>query len=120
MRVKFYIQGSEPGRQGTVHLEVKEVRGPGRGGRAGSRRQKSQLEMCLFFRTQRVASMNFGTYLSNSSPSPELSSSKIIDPEAVAGPRPARLLGGGAGAGADPQLCSPRLPRVCGLRHDRV
>ncbi|KAG8504378.1 Mitochondrial import inner membrane translocase subunit Tim21 [Galemys pyrenaicus] len=24
MRVKFYIQGSEPGRQGTVHLEVKE------------------------------------------------------------------------------------------------
>ena len=25
MRVKFYIQGSEPGKQGTVHLEVKEV-----------------------------------------------------------------------------------------------
>ncbi|XP_011365645.1 mitochondrial import inner membrane translocase subunit Tim21 [Pteropus vampyrus] len=24
MRVKFYIQGSEPGKQGTVHLEVKE------------------------------------------------------------------------------------------------
>ncbi|XP_012581208.1 PREDICTED: mitochondrial import inner membrane translocase subunit Tim21 isoform X2 [Condylura cristata] len=24
MRVKFYIRGSEPGRQGTVHLEVKE------------------------------------------------------------------------------------------------
>lgn len=24
MRVKFYIQGSEPGRQGTVHLEVRE------------------------------------------------------------------------------------------------
>ena len=31
MRVKFYIQGSEPGKQGTVHLEVKEV---SRGGRA--------------------------------------------------------------------------------------
>lgn len=27
MRVKFYIQGSEPGKQGTVHLEVKEVWG---------------------------------------------------------------------------------------------
>nr|XP_031297608.1 mitochondrial import inner membrane translocase subunit Tim21 isoform X1 [Camelus dromedarius] len=26
MRVKFYIQGPEPGKQGTVHLEVKEVR----------------------------------------------------------------------------------------------
>lgn len=31
MRVKFYIQGSEPGKQGTVHLEVKEVWGPRRG-----------------------------------------------------------------------------------------
>lgn len=26
VRVKFYIQGSEPGKQGTVHAEVKEVR----------------------------------------------------------------------------------------------
>lgn len=25
MRVKFYIEGSEPGKRGTVHLEVKEV-----------------------------------------------------------------------------------------------
>jgi hypothetical protein len=24
-RVKFYIEGSEPGKQGTVHVEVKEV-----------------------------------------------------------------------------------------------
>lgn len=31
MRVKFYIQGSEPGKQGTVHLEVKEVRSCGDG-----------------------------------------------------------------------------------------
>ena len=29
IRVKFYIQGSEPGKQGTVHLEVKEVRSRG-------------------------------------------------------------------------------------------
>lgn len=26
MRIKFYINGSEPGKQGTVHLEVREVR----------------------------------------------------------------------------------------------
>lgn len=26
IRVKFYIEGSEPGRQGTVHAEVEEVR----------------------------------------------------------------------------------------------
>lgn len=26
VRVKFYIQGSETGKQGTVHAEVKEVR----------------------------------------------------------------------------------------------
>lgn len=25
MRLKFYIEGSEKGKQGTVHLEVKEV-----------------------------------------------------------------------------------------------
>lgn len=25
MRLKFYIEGSEPGKQGTVHVEVKEV-----------------------------------------------------------------------------------------------
>lgn len=35
MRVKFYIQGSEPGKQGTVHLEVKEVWGP-QGGPCGT------------------------------------------------------------------------------------
>ncbi|KAI5931699.1 Mitochondrial import inner membrane translocase subunit Tim21 [Manis javanica] len=29
MRVKFYIEGSEPGKQGTVHLEVKENPGSG-------------------------------------------------------------------------------------------
>lgn len=26
MRLKFYIEGDEPGRQGTVHTESKEVR----------------------------------------------------------------------------------------------
>ena len=33
MRVTFYIQGSEPGKQGTVHLEVKEVSRVGQGSR---------------------------------------------------------------------------------------
>lgn len=28
IRVKFYIEGSEPGKQGTIHAEVEEVRQP--------------------------------------------------------------------------------------------
>ena len=74
MRVKFYIQGSEPGKQGTVHLEVKEV---SRGGRASwtGTHGKCQGEgkalmlfcLCFFFfffpRTQKVVNMNFDIYL---------------------------------------------------------
>lgn len=103
MRVKFYIQGSEPGKQGTVHLEVKEVWGLGgdwvgtEGSGAAGRKpwgQKLHLEICLFSRTQKVASMNFDIYLLNLSPTlEELLSLKIIDPEVIAEPRQARLLG---------------------------
>ena len=72
MRVKFYIQGSEPGKQGTVHLEVKEV---SRGGRAswtgthgkcqgeGKALMLFRLCFCFFPRTQKVVNMNFDIYL---------------------------------------------------------
>lgn len=68
MRVKFYIQGSEPGKQGTVHLEVKEVSvtvGLGTecaaAGNTGEKNDTSQY--FLFSRTQKTASMNFDIYL---------------------------------------------------------
>ncbi|XP_027708184.1 mitochondrial import inner membrane translocase subunit Tim21 isoform X3 [Vombatus ursinus] len=65
MRLKFYIEGSEPGKQGTVHLEMKEYVFP-------------------TFRTQKVANMNFAIYLWMLMPfleEPLLL--KIIDPEII-------------------------------------
>lgn len=54
--------------------------------------QKLHQEICLFFRTQKVANMNFDTYLLNLSPTlEELSSSKTIDPELTARPPQARF-----------------------------
>lgn len=54
MRVKFYIQGSEPGKQGTVHLEVKEVSRGGRASWTGTHGKcqgegKALMLFCLFF-----------------------------------------------------------------------
>lgn len=68
MRVKFYIQGSEPGKQGTVHLEVKEVSvmaGPVTECTAAENTGKKNdtSKYFLFSRTQKVANMNFDTYL---------------------------------------------------------
>ncbi|MEJ1279370.1 translocase of inner mitochondrial membrane 21 [Cricetulus griseus] len=46
IRVKFYIEGSEPGKHGTVHVEVEEVRHhsrvTGHGGHGGRRAQWAQ------------------------------------------------------------------------------
>lgn len=90
MRVKFYIQGSEPGRQGTVHLEVREVWGPWWGHDSertvtGSTGERNNTVKCFsFFRTQKVANMSFATYLWNLKPIlEELLSLKIIEPKRI-------------------------------------
>lgn len=49
MRVKFYIQGSEPGKQGTVHLEVKEVCSRGLGGAGRKPCDRSHTWKCVCF-----------------------------------------------------------------------